>query len=315
MFAPSASAGSYQVSSCRDKLESDNAMQVLQNAVHPRLLRRLKSDVLGKSSKKQDSSSTVDTKTTKTTTTTTQAQTSTTSTATAAATTTTTTTDTSSTTNTATTTIGSQLDQSSLQDDAQLNQQMKLDSRSSGVKREALLDSDVQSTSVTATTKRRRRASAIAAANALGDSFGAGNDDDDDDVNISEDDEDDVDALLQNDKSIPQSISDNSDSNDARGSFKGRRVEVVRLTMSEEEARLYNWMAKRTTARVEFLANNNMLGRQFSNVLEMLLRLRQVEYLLFFFSLKKKGQQTIYFIHNINEFNFSIQTNSILFYS
>jgi SNF2 family DNA or RNA helicase len=60
-----------------------------------------------------------------------------------------------------------------------------------------------------------------------------------------------------------------------RSDFKGRQVNIVRLRMAPSEAKLYNWMAQRVTARVQALSDQGQLGRNISNVLEMLLRLRQ----------------------------------------
>lgn len=60
-----------------------------------------------------------------------------------------------------------------------------------------------------------------------------------------------------------------------RADFKGRTVHIVRLRLSPGEASLYNWMAQRVSARVQLLSDQGALGRNISNVLEMLLRLRQ----------------------------------------
>jgi SNF2 family DNA or RNA helicase len=124
-------------------------------------------------------------------------------------------------------------------------------------------------------------------------------DDDDDDNNNNDNDEDDGAAAAGADADDNGDASDDSEFGGAgkpavkrratgggggdaaaadaskRSDFKGRQVNIVRLRMAPSEAKLYNWMAQRVTARVQALSDQGQLGRNISNVLEMLLRLRQ----------------------------------------
>jgi SNF2 family DNA or RNA helicase len=116
-----------------------------------------------------------------------------------------------------------------------------------------------------------------------GHSFGVarprGDDDDDFDGNADDDDEEfgSTKPVLKRRALSNGGNGDEPMSSDMsrRADFKGRTVHIVRLRLSPGEANLYNWMAQRVSARVQLLSDQGALGRNISNVLEMLLRLRQ----------------------------------------